>query len=128
MSKKEESGKIMKTLSQILVLLMLGVVSVTPLQGRAQKTQPAERTLIGYISDSQCGLKHMAGMGDDKSCTFICVKGGSKFVLADSDHKAVYRLDNTSQEKAREFAGQKVKVIGRITGKTIRITAIEAAS
>jgi len=29
---------------------------------------------------------------------------------------------------AREFAGQKVKVTGRITGKAIRVSAIEAVS
>ena len=69
----------------------------------------------------------MAGMGDDKSCTLMCVKNG-KFVLADRDHKRVYKLDKTGQEKAREFAGQKVKVTGRLSGKTIRVTAIEAAS
>lgn len=61
--------------------------------------------MVGYISDSMCGLKHMSGMGDDKSCTLACVKGGSKFVLADRDHKRVYQLDKTGQEKAREFAG-----------------------
>ena len=85
-------------------------------------------TLVGYISDSMCGLKHMSGMGDDKSCTLACVKGGSKFVLADRDHKRVYQLDKTGQEKAREFAGQKVKVSGRVIGKTIRVTSIEAVS
>jgi hypothetical protein len=31
-------------------------------------------------------------------------------------------------EKAREFAGQKVKITGRITGKTIRVTTIETAT
>jgi hypothetical protein len=58
----------------------------------------------------------------------MCVKGGSKFVLADRYHKVIYRLDNTGQEKARDFAGQKVKVTGQVTGKTIKVTAIEAAS
>jgi hypothetical protein len=36
------------------------------------------------------------------------VKKG-KFVPADRNHKRVCRLDKTGQEKAREFAGQKVK-------------------
>ena len=67
-------------------------------------------------------------MGDDKSCTLMCVKGGSKFVLADSDHKRVYRLDRSGQDKARDFAGQKVKVTGRVVGKTIRVSTIEAAT
>ena len=57
----------------------------------------------------------------------MCVKNG-KFVLADRDHKLVYQLDKTGQERAREFAGQKVRVKGRVTGKTIRVTTIEAAT
>jgi hypothetical protein len=68
----------------------------------------------------------MAGM-DEKDCTLMCVKNG-KFVLADRDHKVVYQLDRAGQEKAREFAGQKVKITGRITGKTIRVTTIETAT
>ena len=117
----------MKTISRMLMLLILVVVLVTPLAGIAQNTQPAERTLIGFISDNHCGLKHMAGIGDDKSCTLMCVKNG-RFVLADRDHKRVYQLDKTGQEKAREFAGMKVKVTGRVVGKTIRVTSIESAS
>jgi len=117
----------MKTASRMLMLLVVGVILVTPLSAFAQKTKKADRTLVGYVSDNHCGLKHAAGMGDDKSCTLVCVKNG-KFVLADRDHKRVYQLDKTGQEKAREFAGQKVTVTGRVTGKTIKVTAIEAAS
>ena len=58
----------------------------------------------------------------------MCVKGGSKYILADRAHRRVYRLDNAGQQKAREFAGQKVKVTGRVIGRTIRVTAIEAAT
>lgn len=116
----------MKSISRMLMLFVLGVVLVTPLAGVAQK-HPAERSLVGFISDNHCGLKHMSGMGDDKSCTLMCVKDG-KFVLADRDHKRVYQLDKTGQEKAREFAGQKVKVTGRVVGKTIKVSAIEAAT
>jgi len=118
----------MKTISRMLILLVLGVVLVTPLSGIAQKTRRAERTLVGYVSDNHCGLKHAAGMGDDKSCTLMCVKNGGKFVLADRDHKRVYQLDKTGQEKAREFAGQKVTVTGRVTGNSVKVTAIQAAS
>ena len=126
-SMKNKRRKIMRIVSRMLLLLVLGVVLVTPLSGHAQKTKPAERTLTGFVSDNQCGLKHMPGMGDDKSCALMCAKNG-KFVLADQDHKRVYQLDKMGQEKAREFAGQKVKVTGRITSKTIRVTAIEAVS
>src|SRR5260370_633151 len=112
------------------MLLMVGAVLALSLTSTAQngnsKPRP-ETSVVGYISDSMCGLKHMSGMGDDKSCTLACVKGGSKFVLADRDHGRVYSLDQTGQEKARDLAGQKVRVTGRVSGKMIRVAAIQAA-
>ena len=118
-----------KTLLRLtLALIVLTVASIAPLSTIAHNANKAvqEQTLIGFISDNHCGLKHMAGMGDDKSCTLVCVKNG-KFVLADRDHKRVYQLDKTGQEKAREFAGQKVKITGRVSGRSIRVTNIEPA-
>jgi hypothetical protein len=57
-----------------------------------------------------------------------CVKAGSKFVLYNSASKTVYQLDD--QQKPRDFAGQKVKVVGTYdTGtKTIHVEKIEAGS
>jgi hypothetical protein len=126
---EEEMRRLSLKLS--LILLALAAASAVTVSGIAKNPinkSTEETTIVGYISDSSCGLKHMSGMGDDKSCTLMCVKGGGKFVLADRDHKVVYKLDNTGQEKAREFAGQKVKVTGQVTGKTIKVSAIEAAS
>lgn len=40
-----------------------------------------EKTFVGNISDSICGLKYMMP-GGDKKCTLKYVSGGSKFVLA----------------------------------------------
>ena len=113
----------------ILAALFLNTASALAMKGSAQKTKAkatAAKTLVGYISDSSCGLQHMAGM-DERDCTLMCVKNG-KFVLADRDHKVVYQLDQVGQEKARQFAGQKVKITGRVTGKTIRVNAIEPAT
>ena len=118
----------MKTISRMLMLFMLGVVLVTPSPSMAKTTRP-DRTVTGVISDNHCGLKHVAGMGDDKSCTLACIKDGKgKLVLADTAHKRVYNLDKVGQEKALEFAGQKVKVTGRVTGRIIHVTKIEAAA
>ncbi|MBA3515724.1 MAG: hypothetical protein H0T77_15290 [Pyrinomonadaceae bacterium] len=116
----------LRFLSLVVIVTAILTLPVSAL-GQKRKPRPApERILIGYISDSSCGLQHMPGM-DEKECTLMCAKNG-KFVLADRDHKLIYRLDKTGQEKSREFAGQKVKVKGRVTGKTIRLTAIEAAT
>lgn len=111
-----------------LVLIVTATLTL-PVSALGQKRKPRsapERTLTGYISDGACGLQHMAGM-NEKDCTLMCAKNG-KFVLADREHKLIYQLNQTGQERAREFAGQKVKLKGLVTGKTIRVTAIEAAS
>jgi len=125
----EEEMKIF-SLKLSLIVLVLAAASAVSVSGIAKlNNNPAkDTTVVGYISDSSCGLKHMSGMGDDQSCALMCVKGGGKFVLADREHKRVYQLDKTGQEKAREFAGQKVKVSGHVTGKTIKVSSIEAAS
>lgn len=93
------------------------------------------RTLIGYIADSQCGLSHQkmqeaGNMGnDDRACTLKCVEMGGKFVLADRAKRVVYTLDEESQAKAKEFAGQKVKITGQVDSKTktIHVESISAA-
>jgi hypothetical protein len=108
-------------------LVVVALVSV-PLTQARNKT--SEKTIVGYITDSSCGLDHSAmKMGGDKQCTLKCVDDGAKFALADRAHKVVYALDDTSQQKAREFAGQKVKVTGEVDAKakTIIATKIEAA-
>jgi formate hydrogenlyase subunit 6/NADH:ubiquinone oxidoreductase subunit I len=69
-------------------------------------------------------------MGDAKACTLKCVEGGGQFILADRSRKVVYSLNKDAQEKAREFAGQKVKVTGHLDAKAkaIHVTKIEAAA
>lgn len=116
----------LKVFTLVLVMSTASAVSVAGVGQKAKARTAPEKTVVGYISDSSCGLQHMAGM-DDESCTLMCAKSG-KFVLADREHKVVYDLDKTGQDKAREFAGKKVKVRGRLAGKTIRVTAIEAAA
>jgi hypothetical protein len=88
-----------------------------------------EKTVVGYIGDSQCGLAHPMNMGEGKECTLKCVDAGGHFILADRDKKVVYLLDKEAQMKVREFAGQKVKVTGHVNAKakTIHMTRIEAA-
>ena len=118
-----------KLLRYLTLVLVVTATLPFPVSALGQKRKPRsapQRTLVGYISDAACGLQHMAGM-NDKDCTLMCAKNG-KFVLADRDRKVVYHLDKTGQERAREFAGQKVKIKGRVTGRTIRVTAIEAAT
>ena len=110
---------------------MLIIVAVISTASARPGEKGDAKTLVGYIGDKMCGLADHSSMkmGDDKECTLKCVEGGAKFILADRAHKVAYTLDDDAQEKAREFAGQKVKVTGQIDAKakTIQVTKIEAA-
>ena len=110
----------MKRIPNLVVAFLLAAsFSFAPAKGSDKP-----KTFVGSISDSMCGLKHMMP-GGDKECTLKCVSGGNKFVLADTQHKKVYELSD--QERPKEFAGQKVKVTGTLSGDTISVSSIEAA-
>jgi hypothetical protein len=91
-----------------------------------QKEAAGEVTVVGYVSDSACGLKHMEGMGETE-CVLACAKEG-KFVLADRENKIVYELDEGAREKVEKFAGRKVRVSGHLMGKSIHVMKVEPAS
>jgi hypothetical protein len=98
------------------------------------RPKPAD-THSGEIMDSACakagnhdaGYK-MSSTNTPKDCTLACVKGGSTLVLYDAATKNTYQLDD--QTKAKEYAGQKVKVTGTYNSatKTIHVDKIQAAS
>ena len=90
----------------------------------AKAGKGGEKTFTGEISDKMCGTKHMME-GGAKDCTLKCVDGGSKFVLADTANNKVYDLSD--QTKPKDFAGQKVKVMGTLKGDRIEVSSIEAA-
>jgi len=100
-----------------------------------QNKNAASKVFAGEITDSQCAAMsgHEMMMKDEnakdaKDCTVKCVQDGGKYALYNAETKSAYSLDD--QAKAKEFAGQKVKVEGMLdkTGKTIHVTAISPAS
>ena len=115
----------MKRLGLMVVMLM---IATTVSFGKADKTY------TGEIMDSTCakmgnhdaGYK-VTGTNTPKDCALACVKGGAKFVLYDAATKTAYELDD--QDKAKDLAGQKVKVEGTLNNstKTIHVDKIEAA-
>jgi hypothetical protein len=63
-----------------------------------------------------------------RTCSDICIQMGAKYVLYDAAAKKTYQLDN--QGKAKQFAGQNVKVTGTLdkTGAKIHVMNIEPGS
>jgi hypothetical protein len=87
-------------------------------------------TWTGKISDAMCGLSHDAmtakgKKGTDKSCTEMCVKGGSTYVLV-TDGK-VLKIANQTFKGLAEFAGDAVRLTGDVKGDTVTVTALERA-
>lgn len=86
---------------------------------------------MGFITDTECGPNHApmiakGGMGkDDRECTRICVRKGATYGFVDADRKRFYQLDD--QDAPEPFAGEKVKVRGRLEGDTIHVTSVVAA-
>jgi hypothetical protein len=62
-----------------------------------------------------------------KTGTLLCMKDGSKFVLYSAAEKTSFNLDD--QDKPREYAGEKVTIVGTYDGetKTIHIQSIIVA-
>lgn len=96
--------------------------------------EPAAKTFTGEVTDSICAnsgshnemMAKMPSMGRDKeTCTKKCAEIGAKYVLYDESTKAVYTLDD--QQKAKTFAGRRVRVAGTVAGNQIRVTNLEAA-
>lgn len=116
----------MKKLGLMVVILM---IATTVSFGKT-----ADKTYTGEIMDSTCakmsnhdaGYK-LTGTNTPKDCTLACVKSGAKFVLYDAAAKTAYELDD--QDKAKDLAGQKVKVEGTLNHatKTIHVDKIESA-
>jgi hypothetical protein len=115
------------------VLTLASVCGALPRPGRAGD---ATKAFKGEIMDDLCAksgshtdMQKMMkkSMGNDaKTCTVECVKLGGKYVLYDSADKTSYLLD--PQDKAKDYAGQKVKVTGTSEGGTIHVKSIEPAS
>ncbi len=100
--------------------------------GTAPAAYPAKASVfVGYISESDCGEDHAAmlrtgTMGKtDTECVLKCVAMGAAFGFVDSDRKNFFLLDD--QDKARPFAGRRVRLTGRLEGDTIYVQSIEAA-
>jgi hypothetical protein len=101
----------------------------------ADKEKP--KTFTGEIADSQCSLnvhsltrsheemlKSKSMGGTSRNCTLYCIQYlGGDFVL--SSKNDVLRLDD--QDKAKEFAGMKVKITGSMDPKTkmVHVESIE---
>jgi hypothetical protein len=111
----------------VTIKLTVGVILLLAGLGAAGQADELQ-TWKGRISDSICGVKHeqVEGMPmTDKECTLATVRGGSKFVFVLDEQ--VYQIANQDQPDLVTFAGDTVKLTGRMKDKVITVTKIVAA-
>src|SRR5262245_34930163 len=92
-------------------------------------TPQSKQTFTGTITDDECGRADHSRMrmgATDAECAKACIRAhGASYVLYDG--KDIYTLSD--QQRAEDFAGQKVTVVGALDAKTktIQVESITAA-
>jgi hypothetical protein len=113
-----------------LLIATLGAVAGAaggePASGQAGPSSAlGQRSYEGMITDTRCGAKHSAEIGRTAAdCTRVCVHAGEQFVLVDGD--AIYLLEGEPGALKR-MAGQRVRILGTLNGKTISVTSVGTA-
>ncbi|HYM76354.1 MAG TPA: DUF5818 domain-containing protein [Candidatus Dormibacteraeota bacterium] len=113
----------MKSLLRLAVLLSFAA-GMAALSVRANSQQPARDSQRPTAAQSQNNMQPE----DAKPFSGTIVKEKGKFVLKDQATKSSYQLDD--QEKAKQFEGKQVKVIGKLDVETnlIHVENIEPVS
>lgn len=85
----------------------------------------AAQTLTGTVSDTMCGKKHAMNGLSAAQCTRACVKQGADYALVVGDKVYTLKGDKSAIDK---FAGEDVVVKGDVSGSTVTMASIKAAS
>lgn len=106
--------------SAVVALAIVGAGE--PAEAATQQThKPGERIFDGLITDDRCGARHAMDSGmSPTECTRMCVRNGSSYILIEGNRR--YAL--AGNERTLEgLAGQRAKVTGTLTEKTIQVVS-----
>jgi hypothetical protein len=78
----------------------------------------------GYVSCSNCGVKHHDGLQASIDCVRTCIKGGAQPVLVIGDK--TIKISNVAKVPGSLY-GLKVTVKGRLKGGAVEIASITPA-
>ncbi len=86
-----------------------------------------EQTYEGMITCSRCGAQHPAALNSSATnCVRSCVHGGESFALINSE--STYYLLDGDLSVLKKLAGQRARIVGTLTGKTIRVSSAAAGT
>lgn len=112
-------------LALALLFATLGAAAGVAAGETAQMTKVGAQSFEGMISCSHCGAKHQPALNRSATnCVRICVHTGSSFALIDDE--SIYLLDGDLVTLKR-LAGQRARVTGTRTGRTIKVASVTSA-
>jgi hypothetical protein len=114
----------MKSLYWATVGSFLAMVVLLGAPAMKGQTSGSQKTLTGVVSDSMCGVNHMAKNMSSADCLRMCVKKGTKYALVVD--KKVYTLEGHEAELDK-YAAQKVTLQGTVNGETVNVVSISPA-
>lgn len=83
-------------------------------------------SMVGWISDAQCGASNGNGEAGSRECAKRCIQGGAAAVFVSEADQKVYKLNGAVD--AKKHLDHKVQVDGSVQGDTIKVTEIKKAS
>jgi uncharacterized low-complexity protein len=96
--------------------------SEQPEPAQAVPSSAPSKTYEGVITDTRCGAKHSAPLAESAAdCTRMCVHAGDRFALVDGDK--MYILEG-NPAILKHAAGQRVTIVGTLTGNTISVLSV----
>lgn len=112
-----------------LLIATLGVAAGAALAQAApaqSNSVAGEQSYEGMVTCSRCGAKHSPALDQPATvCVRMCVHGGARFALIGTD--SMYLLDG-DVEALKRLAGQRARIVGNLSGRTIKVMSIAAAS
>jgi hypothetical protein len=114
----------MKSLYSVRVGSFLAAVALLGAATMLGQTSGSQKTLTGVVSDSMCGVNHMAKNMDPADCLRMCVKKGTKYALVVG--KDVYTLEGHEAELDK-YAAQKVSLTGTLKAQTLTLQSVAPA-
>lgn len=106
-------------LAGVTVALAGGEPPQIPDYQQVDPTVPGE-SFFGTITDARCGPRHADSEPDASECVRMCIRNGSRYVLAEGGRK--YALAGNSWQFSH-LAGKQVSLIGVLNGDSIKVSS-----
>lgn len=95
------------------------------LRQEKQEEMPDVKSFSGLLTDSRCGARHSRALGKSAAeCARFCVRHGAHYIIVNGPN--TYKLEGRTAQ-LRDFAGQRVVVMGLLQDGAIQVRSLSTA-